>query len=47
MAAMALHEWAIKLASWREPHELEGGEGDENPSNAVIGAGDRRTSARW
>jgi dihydrofolate reductase len=23
---MQLHEWAIKLAAWREPHGLEGGE---------------------
>jgi dihydrofolate reductase len=32
----ALHEWALKLAAWRDPHDREGGEGDENPSNAVI-----------
>jgi dihydrofolate reductase len=32
----ALHEWVFKLAAWREPHGREGGEGDENPSNAVV-----------
>lgn len=35
---MALHEWAFKLASWREPQGLDGGEGAENPSDAVIEA---------
>jgi dihydrofolate reductase len=35
---MALHEWIFKLAAWREPHGREGGEGDENPSNAVVRA---------
>jgi dihydrofolate reductase len=33
-----LHEWVFKLAAWREPHGREGGEGDENPSNAVMRA---------
>jgi dihydrofolate reductase len=33
-----LHEWVFKLAAWREPHGREGGEGAENPSNAVIEA---------
>jgi dihydrofolate reductase len=33
-----LHEWVIKLASWRESHGREGGEGEENPSNAVMEA---------
>jgi dihydrofolate reductase len=32
----ALHEWVFKLAAWRRPHGREGGEGDENPSNAVV-----------
>ena len=31
-----LHEWVLKLSAWREPHGREGGEGDENPSNAVM-----------
>jgi dihydrofolate reductase len=31
-----LHEWVIKLSSWRGTHGHEGGEGEENPSNAVI-----------
>jgi dihydrofolate reductase len=35
---MALHEWVFKLSSWRDPHGIEGGEGDENPSNAVLEA---------
>ncbi len=35
---IGLHEWVFKLAAWREPHGREGGEGDENPSNAVIAA---------
>jgi dihydrofolate reductase len=35
---MALHEWVFKLSSWRDPHGMEGGEGDENPSNAVLEA---------
>jgi dihydrofolate reductase len=33
-----LHEWVVKLSSWREAHGREGGEGDENPSNAVMEA---------
>lgn len=35
---MELHEWVFKLAAWREPHDREGGEAGENPSNAVIEA---------
>ncbi|HEX3241300.1 MAG TPA: dihydrofolate reductase family protein [Solirubrobacterales bacterium] len=35
---MALHEWVVKLASWQQAHGREEGEGDENPSNAVIEA---------
>lgn len=31
---MALHEWAFKLAAWREPHGREGGE--VNASTAVM-----------
>jgi dihydrofolate reductase len=30
----ALHEWALKLAAWREPHGREGGE--VNPSTEVF-----------
>jgi dihydrofolate reductase len=33
-----LHEWVVKTSSWRAGHGHEGGEGDENPSNAVIAA---------
>jgi dihydrofolate reductase len=33
-----LHEWVVKLSSWRDAHGREGGEGDENPSNAVMAA---------
>jgi dihydrofolate reductase len=29
-----LHEWAVELKSWREPHGLEGGE--TNPSSEVL-----------
>jgi dihydrofolate reductase len=29
-----LHEWAFSLASWREPHGMEGGE--VSPSSAVV-----------
>jgi dihydrofolate reductase len=35
---MELHEWVFKLSSWQEAHGRGGGEGDENPSNAVIEA---------
>jgi dihydrofolate reductase len=31
---MQLHEWAFKLAAWREPHGQEGGE--TNASSAVV-----------
>lgn len=31
-----LYEWVIKLSSWRQSHGREGGEGAENPSNAVM-----------
>jgi dihydrofolate reductase len=40
-----LHEWAFKLAAWREPHEREGGEGAENPSNAVMERAQANTGA--
>jgi len=33
-----LHEWVIKLSSWLEAHGREGGEGAENPSNAIVEA---------
>jgi dihydrofolate reductase len=42
---MGLHEWAFKLDSWRESHELTGGEGDENPSNAVLEAAQANVGA--
>ena len=42
---MALHEWVFKLASWRDSHELEGGESAENPSDAVIEAAQANTGA--
>src|SRR4051794_41396201 len=32
-----LHDWAFKLAAWRAPHGLEGGE--VNASSAVMEAG--------
>jgi dihydrofolate reductase len=40
-----LHEWVFKLAAWRDPHDMDGGEGDENPSNAVIEAAQAGTGA--
>jgi dihydrofolate reductase len=40
-----LHEWVVKLASWREPHGREGGEGEENPSNAVVEAAQENVGA--
>jgi dihydrofolate reductase len=40
-----LHEWVFKLAAWREPHGREGGEGDENPSNAVMEAAQANVGA--
>jgi dihydrofolate reductase len=39
-----LHEWAFKLASWRDAHGREGGETD-NPSNDVIKAAQEGTGA--
>jgi dihydrofolate reductase len=33
---MALHEWAFKLDVFRDAHGGEAGEGDANPSNAVL-----------
>jgi len=42
---MALHEWVFKLSSWRGPHDRKGGEGDENPSNAVIAAAQENIGA--
>jgi dihydrofolate reductase len=33
-----LHEWVVKTSAWRRSHDREGGEGDDNPSNAVIAA---------
>jgi dihydrofolate reductase len=41
----ALHEWGFKLAAWRAPHGREGGEGDENPSNAVMAEAQSDTGA--
>jgi dihydrofolate reductase len=43
--AERLHEWIFKLAAWRGPHGMEGGEGDENPSNAVLTAAQRDIGA--
>jgi dihydrofolate reductase len=40
---MELHEWALKLAAWREPHGLEGGE--TNESSEVIAESLRNTGA--
>jgi dihydrofolate reductase len=34
IGGMRLHEWVFKLAAWRAPHEMEGGE--VNESTAVI-----------
>lgn len=42
---MDLHEWVFKLASWQEAHGREGGEGAENPSDAVIKAAQEGTGA--
>jgi len=33
-----LHTWVVKTSAWRGSHGHEGGEGEENPSNAVIEA---------
>ena len=30
VGGMALHEWAFRLAAWRSPHGMEGGETDES-----------------
>jgi dihydrofolate reductase len=38
-----LHEWAFKLASWREPHGEEGGE--TNESSEVVAESQRNTGA--
>ncbi|HET7038932.1 MAG TPA: dihydrofolate reductase family protein [Gemmatimonadales bacterium] len=34
LGGMQLHEWAFRLAAWRKPHGLEGG--DVTPSSAVV-----------
>jgi dihydrofolate reductase len=39
-----LHEWAIRLASWREPHGLSGGDAD-SVDNEVVTEGLRATGA--
>jgi dihydrofolate reductase len=39
-----LHEWAFKLASWRDAHGREGGEAD-NPSNEVLETAQEGTGA--
>jgi dihydrofolate reductase len=39
-----LHEWAVRLASWREPHGLSGGEADA-VDNEVVAEGLRSTGA--
>jgi dihydrofolate reductase len=38
-----LHRWAIRLASWREPHGLEGG--DANGDNEVLAESQRNIGA--
>jgi dihydrofolate reductase len=43
--AEALHEWVVKLASWRGAHGHEGGEGEENPSDAVLAAAQENIGA--
>ncbi|HET7444633.1 MAG TPA: dihydrofolate reductase family protein [Solirubrobacterales bacterium] len=42
---MDLHEWVFKLSSWQQAHGRESGEGDENPSNAVIQEAQEGTGA--
>jgi dihydrofolate reductase len=39
-----LHEWAVRLASWREPHGLSGGDADA-VDNEVVAEGLRATGA--
>jgi dihydrofolate reductase len=39
----SLHEWVIRLASWREPHGLEGGE--TGPDDEFFAKGIRSTGA--
>lgn len=34
VGGMALHQWVLRLKSWREPHGLDGGE--SGPSDAVV-----------
>src|SRR4051794_41872254 len=36
---MALHEWVVKLAAWREPHGREGGEGNASSEGFEEAAG--------
>jgi dihydrofolate reductase len=43
--AMGLHEWAFKLQTFNAEHDGEGGEGDENPSNAVLAAAQANVGA--
>jgi len=38
-----LHEWVFRLAAWREPHGLEGGE--HGPDGELVRASVRRTGA--
>jgi dihydrofolate reductase len=45
VGGMGLHEWVFKLSAWRDSHDREGGEGEENPSNAVIEAAQAGTGA--
>jgi dihydrofolate reductase len=42
---MGLHEWVFKLAHWQQEHGGDGGEGEENPSNAVIAAAQENVGA--
>jgi dihydrofolate reductase len=40
-----LHEWAFKLDTFRAAHDLDAGEGDENPSNVVLRAAQQNIGA--
>jgi dihydrofolate reductase len=40
-----LHEWVIKLSAWQRAHGRDGGEGAENPSDAVMDAAQTGTGA--
>jgi dihydrofolate reductase len=42
---MELHQWAFKLASWRDSPDRKGGEGAVNPSDAVMDAAQANVGA--